>query len=202
MSIPYDDDEIPLALVRRAPARRVRASGRAGGSNQAVSFEEWSRDDEPAEALDVPAPEADPFARDDRMSPAMAGGLMGFLAGAVGFGVVHLAEPARIAGGVGRAASQWALSPEASLAIAYGTTAAAGALVGAAFAAVTQHLRRFFPLVLWAVIFFVSLTLLLLAVSRTYGNGLGVAMAPAILGAAAAYGLVASFELPLRRRAR
>jgi hypothetical protein len=52
----------------------------------------------------------------------------------------------------------------------------------------------------WALVFFVSLTMLLLAASSAYGHGAGVTMAPAILLASAAYAIVVSFQLPLRRR--
>jgi hypothetical protein len=72
--------------------------------------------------------------------------------------------------------------------------------VGGCFASVTRYLRRWFPLVVWALVFFVSLTMLVLAVSAAYGHGLGVSMAPAILLASAAYAVIVSFQLPLRRR--
>jgi hypothetical protein len=86
------------------------------------------------------------------------------------------------------------------MAIAYGTAAAAGALVGATIASVTRHLKRFIPLVIWALVFFVSLTMLVLAAMRTYAGGAGATLTPAILAASAAFGFVAAFQLPLRRR--
>jgi hypothetical protein len=49
-------------------------------------------------------------------------------------------------------------------------------------------------------VFFVSLTMLLLAASSAYGHGFGVSLAPAILLASVAYAFLVSFQLPLRRR--
>ncbi len=134
------------------------------------------------------------------MSPSAAGGAMGLLAGAAAFGVVHLMEPIAVAATVTEAARTRGVEPMIALAIAYATAAAFGAFTGAAFASVTKYLRRWVPLLIWSVVFFVSLTLLLLATSRTYGSGLGVALAPAILAASAVYALVVSFALPLRIR--
>ena len=78
--------------------------------------------------------------------------------------------------------------------------AVAGAAVGTVFAGMTKHLRRFLPLVFWAIIFFASLTMLLLAGSSAYGHGFGVSLTPAILVASVAYAVVVSLELPLRKR--
>lgn len=190
MSGYLDHEEQPLLLVRRAaPRRRTEAE-----------------DPDLAEKhQDLPPVSARPRGRAleayDRMGPAMAGSLMGLLAGAAGFGVVHGMELARIERGVAAAAGQWDVTRVVALVIAYATAAAIGGLVGACFASVTRHLRRFFPLVLWALVFFASLTLLVLAAARTYGSGTVAAMTPAILVASLAYALVASFQLPLRRRA-
>lgn len=125
---------------------------------------------------------------------------MGLLAGAAGLGVVHAIHLPRIGDGMVRLATAWGIPQDAAVPLAYLAAAMGGAVIGAGFAAATQHLRRFFPLLVWAVIFFVSLTMLLLAISSTYGHGLGVSMAPAILAASAVFALVATFELPLRRR--
>ncbi|MBX3191343.1 MAG: hypothetical protein KF819_30375 [Labilithrix sp.] len=131
---------------------------------------------------------------------------MGLLAGAAGLGVVHGLHPARIEQLIAGGATQWAVSHEISTAIAYATAAASGALVGAAFACVTRHLRRFVPLLVWAQVFFVSLTMLVLAAprlaegSRTFASGAGTALTPAILAASAAFAFVVAFQLPLRRR--
>ena len=127
---------------------------------------------------------------------------MGVLAGAAGLGVVHAMHPDRIGGGMLRLASQLAIPADAALPLAYLAAAVGGAIVGAGFASVTKHLRRFVPLLVWAVVFFVSLTMLALALSSAYGRGLGVALAPAILLASAAFAVVASLQLPLRLRRR
>jgi hypothetical protein len=140
--------------------------------------------------------------RNDRMHPGPSGGIMGLFAGALALFTVHWMAPAALVGPMREAAAQWGVTPEISFGVAYATAAAIGALVGACFASVTRYLRRWFPLVLWALVFFVSLTLLLLALSRTYGRGIGVEFAPAILASSAAYAFLVSFALPLRRRAR
>ena len=132
------------------------------------------------------------------MSPSAAGGAMGIFAGAAAFGVVHLMEPVALAVPIAETARTRGVEETISFAIAYATAAAVGAIAGAAFASVTKYLRRWIPLLIWSVVFFVSLTLLLLAVSRTYGGGLGVSLAPAILAASAVYALVVSLALPLR----
>ena len=125
---------------------------------------------------------------------------MGVLAGAAGLGVVHAMHPDRIGGGMLRIASQLDIPADAALPLGYLAAAVGGAIIGAGFASVTKHLRRYVPLLVWAVVFFVSLTMLALALSSAYGRGLGVAMAPAILLASAAFAVVASFQLPLRLR--
>jgi hypothetical protein len=135
------------------------------------------------------------------MRPGTAGALMGFVAGAAGLGVVHAMHLPRISAGISRIATAWGLPPDAAVPLAYLAIALGGALIGAAFASMTKHLRRSFAaLVVWALVFFVSLTMLVLAASSAYGHGLGVSMAPAILLASAAYAFVVSFQLPLRRR--
>jgi hypothetical protein len=137
---------------------------------------------------------------EDRMSPSAAGGAMGVFAGAAAFAIVHFMEPLAVAAPILEAAREREVDASTSFAIAYATAAAVGAFVGAAFASVTQYLRRFVPLLVWSVIFFVSLALLLLAAFRQYGGGVGVELAPAILAATIAYAFIVSFALPLRVR--
>ncbi len=175
MSGLYEHEEIPLPLVRR--------------------IEPGDRRSHAAELSS-----AEPFDLQDRMRPAPAGGVAGILAGAAALGVVHAMAPVALVGPVRAAAAHWGVSVGLSFGVAYATSAAIGALVGACFASVTRYLRRWLPLVVWALVFFVSLALLLLALSRTYGGGAGVAYAPAILAASAAYGFLVSLSLPLRKR--
>ena len=108
----------------------------------------------------------------------------------------------RIGMGILQVAAQVGVPADAAVPLAYLAAAAAGAIIGAGFASVTQHLQRFVPLLIWAVVFFVSLTMLALALSSTYGHGFGVALAPAILAASGVFACVASFQLPLRLRRR
>jgi hypothetical protein len=185
MNRAYEDEEMPLPLLQsRALPARARPSAR------------------------IEAEDDMPLRRDyrtrrsaDRMRPGTAGALTGFFAGAAGLGVVHAMHLPRISAGIARLADRLALPADAAVPLAYLAAALGGALVGAAFAAVTKHLRRSFAaLVVWALVFFVSLTMLVLAVSAAYGHGLGVSMAPAILLASAVYAFIVSFQLPLRRR--
>lgn len=184
MTRAYEDEEMPLPLLRRAA----------------------SRDRE------IEAEDDIPLRRDyrdrshlvksgDRLSPSAAGALTGLVAGAAGLGVVHAMHVNRISEGILRLAERFGLPANAALPVAYLAAAVGGAVVGAGFAAVTKHLRRSFAAVLlWAVIFFVSLTMLALALSSAYGRGIGVSMAPAILLASAAFAFLWAFQLPLRRR--
>lgn len=179
MTRAYEDEEIALPLLRRSvPTARIEA------------------EDDMSERQDYRAPRTS-----DRLRPATAGALMGFLAGGAGLGVVHALHQTAIGAGIVRLAARLDLPPDAALPLAYLAAGAAGSIVGSGFASVTRHLRRSFIAVLvWALVFFVSLTMLGLAISSAYGHGLGVWMAPSILLASAAYSFVVSFQLPLRRR--
>lgn len=136
----------------------------------------------------------------ERLRPGTAGAFMGALAGAAGLGVVHAMHVDRIGAGMLRIAAQLGVPADAAVPLSYLAAAAAGAIVGAGFASVTQHLQRFVPLLVWALVFFASLTMLGLALSSAYAHGFGVSLAPAILMASGAFAVVASFQLPLRLR--
>ena len=178
MTHAIDDEELPLPLLR--PAARVTTT---------------------EAEQDILARRDHRRRRTDRLEPATAGALSGAVAGAAGLGVVHALQGAGISQGIVDMALAWAVPPDAATPLAYLAAATGGAIVGAAFASVTKHLRRsFVALLVWALVFFVSLTMLLLAASSAYGHGAGVTMAPAILLASAAYAIVVSFQLPLRRR--
>ncbi len=185
-----DHESLPIPLVRRvsrpAPAPAYRQAE--------VQEIETERDIDPDLRRRASAE------LQDRMSPGTAGALAGLVAGAVGLGVVHGLEPLALSQVFAKVSAQWGIGHEAAIGAAYGAAALGGAVVGAGFGAVTRHLRRFLPLVLWAVVFFTSLTMLILAISRTYGSGRGVALAPALLAATAAFAVVAAFQLPLRKR--
>jgi hypothetical protein len=137
--------------------------------------------------------------RRDRMRAAPSGALTGVLAGIAALGIVHALAPEALARPVRDAAGQWGVSASLSLVVAYGTAGALGALVGAAFASVTRYLRRWLPLAVWAIVFFVSLTLLILAISRSFGWALPNVVTVAALAASAAYAVVVSLALPLRK---
>lgn len=187
MSNLSDHEEIPIPLTRKrsTPPARIEAERDVTEETEAT--------------LPLRGRAAEVY---DRMTPKVAGGIMGFVAGAAGLGVVHLMERARMDAAFAHQAAAHAMAPELVMAIGYVTAGACGALIGACFATVTRHLRRFVPLVVWALVFFVSLTMLVLAISRSYGNAAAGVMAPAVLAASAAYGFLAAFQLPLRKRAQ
>lgn len=178
MTHAYEEEELPLPLLRRAaPKQEIEA------------------EDDIVLRRDYRA------GRGDRLRPATAGALTGALAGAGALGVVHLLHPSVVSAGIARLSTSWGVPPDASTPLAYLSGAVAGALLGAVFASVTRHLRRsYLALLVWALVFFVSLTMLALAISSAYGRGFGVPFAPAILLASAAYAFIVSFQLPLRRR--
>jgi hypothetical protein len=133
------------------------------------------------------------------MRPQIAGGVVGFLAGLAALGVVQVLAPSFLARPIELAAVARGVDPRIALGIAYATAGAAGALVGAAFAMLTRYLRRWFALLVWAEVFFGSLTMLVLAILGP-GRGVAVPLVGPILAASAAYAFVVSFSLPIRRR--
>lgn len=181
MTRAYEEEEIALPLLRRsAPSARIEAE------------EDISEADKQAASRVA-----------DRVRPGTAGALTGLLAGAAGLGVVHALHQSTMGQGIARLGASLDLPPDASVPLAYLAAALGGAVVGAGFATVTRHLRRsFIAVFVWALVFFVSVTMLVLAISSAYGRGIGVSMAPAILLASAAYSFIVSFQLPLRLRRR
>lgn len=177
----FDDDETPLLLLHPAPSERARAAVRP--------LDPWAADDLPRRG----GP-ADP-GETDRLRPATAGLLAGLVAGAAALGVAHALVPALLVGRVAAVAHARQITHEAALAIAYAAAAASGALVGALFAAVTRYLRRWLPLTVWALLVFESGAILVLARWPRLAP-----LAPTILAAVAAYAVVASLALPIRRR--
>lgn len=174
-----ENDEIPLPLVRRhVPTVHFGTAEDDDSSHPARGF----------------------ATLEDRLTPSTAGGIVGLFAGAAMLGVVHAMEPAALYRPIAAVATARGVDIAVSFGAAYATAAAIGALVGATFAVVTRYLRKWGPLLLWALVFFVSLAMLLLAASSTYGRGIGTALAGPILAASAVFGLIVSFSLPIRRR--
>ncbi|MBX3260137.1 MAG: hypothetical protein KF782_10645 [Labilithrix sp.] len=179
----------PIRLVRRRH-RRVEQED----IDRAIAERTEAREDQEPEPLGV-------FViPDDRMSPAVSGGIAGFAGGLAALGSVHALAPAALARPVLAVAEARGVDLAVSFGVAYVTAAAVGALVGGTFAVVTRYLRRWGPLLLWALVFFVSLATLLLALSSAYGRGAGPALSGPILAASAAFAVVVSFSLPIRRR--
>jgi hypothetical protein len=178
MTPTYEDDELPLPLLRRS---QPKSAGRLASET-------------------VPRRDYREGRTRDRLRPGTAGALAGLAAGCAALGVIHAVHLMPISRSAARLAAALGLAPDAALPGAYVAAAAGGALLGAGFATLTRHLRRFVPLTAWAVVFFACLALLGLALSAAYGRGAGVTMAPAILLASVAYALVVSLQLPLRKR--
>jgi hypothetical protein len=176
-----DNEEIPIPLVRR----HFPSTG-----TEAIEAEE---DDRSQSDVLYAIP-------DDRMTPAVAGGIAGLFAGMAALGVVHGLEAEALGRPIAAVATARGVDLAVTFTIAYVTAGAIGSLVGATFAVVTRYLRKWGPLLLWALVFFVSLAMLLLAASSAYGRGVGVPLSGPILAASAAYGFVVSFSLPIRRR--
>ena len=122
------------------------------------------------------------------------------MGGLAALGAVHALAPAALTRPVLAVAEARGVDLAVSFGVAYATAAAIGALVGGTFAVVTRYLRKWGPLLLWAVVFFVSLAMLLLALSSSYGRGAGPALSGPILAASAVFAVVVSFSLPIRRR--
>jgi hypothetical protein len=178
MNPAYEDDDLALPLLRRS----VRKA--------AIEAEEDTGVRRRVHTPILP----------DRLQPGTAGAFMGALAGAAGLGVVHAMHLDRIGAGMLRLGAQAGVPADAAVPLSYLAAAIGGAFVGAGFASVTQHLRRYVPLLIWAEVFFVSLTMLVLALSSAYARGFGVTLAPAILAASGVFAFIASFQLPLRVR--
>jgi hypothetical protein len=178
MTHAYEEEELPLPLLRRAAPKA------------ATEAEEDMRMRRDYRAT-----------LGDRLQPATAGALTGTLAGAAALGLVHALHPGPMMAGIARLGATLAIPSDATVPLAYLAAGLGGALVGTVFGSTTRHLRRsFVALLVWALVFFVSLTMLLLAASSAYGRGFGVSLAPAVLLASVAYAVVVSFQLPLRRR--
>lgn len=195
MRFPHDDDEVALPLVRRA-AHQPHVSSFESTAWRAPALS----DDEEEDESELRALRRAQAGLHDRLAPAPAGAITGFIAGACALGVVHLMERAWIDAELLRSATAWGVPLAASTAIAYGTAAACGAMVGAVFASVTRHLRRVVPLVIWSLVFFASVVLVVLAGARGYGFDPSARLAPAIFAATAAFAVLAAMSLPLRRR--
>jgi hypothetical protein len=185
-----DDDEIPLALVAR----------RSGRARAAVRRLDWrdALDEEPlrpTRTAEVRALEVR-----DRLRPSTAGALAGLFAGAGAVYAVHALEPAATTRAAAAVMARVELEPLVALVVVHALGAVMGAAAGASFAVVTRHLRRFVPLLFWALVFFPSLTLLAQVAATLYAPSLTLRL-ETWLGASAVFAFLCAFELPLRRRA-
>jgi hypothetical protein len=139
------------------------------------------------------------------MSPSAAGALVGFVAGPIALSVARLVAERAVGTTIVRAAHVHDVSVGISVTIAYGTAAALGALVGAAFAVVTRYLQRWLPLALWAMVFFVCAAIVVLTAPMAqhrflHGGSVPAPLSASVLSGAMVFGLLLSFSLPIRRR--
>ena len=142
----------------------------------------------------------------DRMRPATAGALTGTLAAFVAVSTLNFLVPAGAAGSVAWLGRALQLDPAVAYVVAYAGAGVLGAVVGAGFATLTRRLNSWLPLALWALVVFASVVTVALALVQVYGANVGLghvsgALFGAVMASVAVYALVATLELPLRRRA-
>ena len=201
----FTEENLPFPLVRPA-GRAARPERRAlvteGGSSSTAAEDGWSDASGP-----VPSPPRSGSERSsitglyprDRLTPGLAGGLFGAIAAAASLGLVHAIAPRLVEGPVLHASSLRGVDVALTFGIAYGTVVAMGGLVGTTFAIVTRYLRKWFPLLVWSLVFFVSLAMLLL-VATSSERDVSSALAGPVLLASAVFAVLVSFSLPIRRR--
>lgn len=175
------------------PVSDLRDSVPAGDLPTTWRTEAVSLDDEAELARTVEELEAR-----DHLRPAAAGALAGALGAAVAFAVVRELEPALVSGALARLRLFTSLDAPIVFGGVFVLAALAGALVGATFAALTHNLRRYFPLLLWSLVFFTSLVTLGQVVAHEYA---GASLLPVrtLFAGAAAFAFIWSLSLPLRR---
>ncbi len=134
----------------------------------------------------------------DHLRPGAAGALSGALGAAVALAVVRELEPALVSGALASLRLLTSLDAPVAFGAAFLLVSIAGALVGATFASLTHNLRRYFPLLLWSLVFFTSLVTLGQVVAHEY---VGASLLPVrtLFAGAAAFAVVWSLSLPIRR---
>jgi len=142
----------------------------------------------------------------DRMRPSTAAALTGVLGAFAAVSTLNFLVPSGSAGSVGWLGRSLLLGPAMAYGVAYVGAGALGAVVGPSFATLTRRLNSWLPLALWAFVVFASIVTAALAMVQAYGSSVGLghvsgALFGAVMASVAAYALVATFKLPLRRRA-
>lgn len=176
-----DDEEIALPLVRRSTRPRRPTS---------------DMPDDEVDALEERLAHRSP----DRLGPGLAGAVTGALGGLAAYATIAALAPALAA----RASSSLVrLVPEleeAAPIVAFALAAVAGALVGALFASITRHLRRWVPMLTWSLVVFPTIVVALLALQRTYLPRAHFLAPVPLLLASVAFAVVWSLEVRLRVR--
>ena len=142
----------------------------------------------------------------DRMRPSTAAALTGILGAFAAVSTLNFLVPAGSVGSVGWLGRSLLVGPVVAYGVAYVGAGALGAVVGPSFATLTRRLNSWLPLALWAFVVFASVITVGLALVQVYGSSVGLghvsgALFGAVMASVAAYALVATFKLPLRRRA-
>ena len=144
----------------------------------------------------------DDFESVDRMRPATGGALAGIIGGAMMLATADALIAGDVTLSLGRAITGAAAEREVSLGAAFLFAAVLGAVIGALFAIVTRYLRRFTPVLVWALVFFPAAWTFVHAfvLSRFPNVAHALPYAPMALGALAfAFGV--SLQVPFRVRA-
>lgn len=140
----------------------------------------------------------------DRFKPWAAGVLAGALAGGLALAaadfvnaVTHSPFPP-LARTIGQPIAVRMLPASRSIPVGYAAAVGTGALLGVLFAMTTRHVRRFFPLLVWSVVFFASVWIGLQACALRI---LATMLRPESTAVATVvFASVLALELPMRKR--
>lgn len=124
---------------------------------------------------------------------------MGAAGGLLALAFIHAIATDGLAAAVDRVAGARGVEFTATFLIGYATAGAVGALIGGVFGNVTRYLRKWPALVVWSLVFFISVALVFLASLAVFNGGIRPDLAAPVIGAAALYAFVVSFSLPIRR---
>ena len=116
----------------------------------------------------------------------------------VALAFVHAVDRDGLAAAVDRVAGERGVDFTVTFLLGYLTAGALGAVAGGT-GNVTRYLRKWPALVVWSLVFFVSVALVFVASLSVFSGGMRADLAAPVIGAAATYGLLVSFCLPIRR---
>jgi hypothetical protein len=142
----------------------------------------------------------------DRMAPWASGLLVGTLGGGLAIGLLGLSGAQMVEGGatLARALFHDRVHSDAAAAAVFALAALSGGVGGAAFAGLTRHLRRFVPLLIFSVVFWLSVVTAAFAFVLSPLVPAFVSQVPygAACIASIPYAVLLSCALPLRQQRR